>query len=194
MYRRKSPSRHESRCAHSMSVSYIFLLIFMISCSSTPVKDITVQPKVVIEPVKEFAPGELILATQLLTKIFDKEMAPLSCVPDVEEASLLLRTIRPRMEVVQDDMEAMLDSNNDVKAMVQNCDKNCTCGYVDDLIREHLVVLPKAQKRLLALKKNDKEINRCLSYAQSTFCQSELFKQLDKEKVDFSFEDEATVN
>lgn len=177
-----------------MSVSYIILLILFVSCSSPQVKEVSSEPKVVTEPVKEFAPGELILATQLLTKIFDKEMASLSCVPDTEEASLLLRTIRPRMEVVQDDMEAMLDNNNDVKAMIQNCDKNCTCGYVDDLIREHLVVLPKAQKKSLALKKNDKEINRCLNYAQSTFCQSELFKQLDEEKVDFSFGDEATVN
>ena len=172
-----------------MSLKFLALLIFIVSCSS-PQKAPVAAPVAKAEPVKEFAPGELILATQLLTKIFDKEMAPLSCVPDTDEASLLLRTIRPRMEVVQDDMEAMLDDTKEVAAMIKNCDKNCTCGHVDDLLREHLVTLPKSQKKMLADKKNDKELNRCLSYAQSTFCQSELFKQLEREKIDFSFEEE----
>jgi hypothetical protein len=172
-----------------MSVKFIVLLMFVVSCASPQVTPVA-SPAAKSEPVKEFAPGELILATQLLTKIFDKEMAPLSCVPDTDEASLLLRTIRPRMEVVQDDMEAMLDDPKEVASMIQNCDKNCTCGHVDDLIREHLVILPKAQKKMLASKRNDKELNRCLNYAQSTFCQSELYKQLEREKSDFSFEEE----
>jgi hypothetical protein len=173
-----------------MSLKNFIPLLFILSCSTpqvTPPDSQTAK----VESVKEFAPGELILATQLLTKIFDKEMAPLGCVPDTDEASLLLRTIRPRMEVVQDDLEAMLDDQKEVEAMILNCDKNCTCDHVDDLIREHLVVLNKAQKKILASKKNDKELNRCLSYAQSTFCQSELYKQLDKEKSDFSFEEDA---
>jgi hypothetical protein len=172
-----------------MSVKFIVLLMFVVSCAS-PLVTPEAAPAAKTAPVKEFAPGELILATQLLTKIFDEEMAPLSCVPDTDEASLLLRTIRPRMEVVQDDMEAMLDDSKEVANMIQNCDKNCTCGQVDDLIREHLVILPKAQKKMLARKRNDKELNRCLNYAQSTFCQSELYKQLEREKSDFSFEEE----
>jgi hypothetical protein len=171
-----------------MSLKYLMLLVFFASCGSAKVKPLADLP-MKTDPVKEFAPGELILATQLLTKIFDKEMGPLSCIPDTDEASLLLRTIRPRMEVVQDDMEAMLDDSKEVSIMIQNCDKNCTCPEVDDLIREHLVVLPKAQRKMLSLKRNDKELNRCLNYAQSTFCQSELYKQLEREKSDFSFEE-----
>lgn len=172
-----------------MSVKFIVLLMFVVSCAS-PLVTPEAAPAARTGPEKEFAPGELILATQLLTKIFDEEMAPLSCVPDTDEASLLLRTIRPRMEVVQDDMEAILDDSKEVASMIQNCDKNCTCGHVDDLIREHLVILPKGQKKMLARKRNDKELNRCLNYAQSTFCQSELYKQLEREKSDFGFEEE----
>lgn len=165
-------------------------LIFLICACSTSQK--TSTPTVSETPVtapKEFSRGELILGTQLLTKIFDQEMAPLECVPDTDEAGLLLRTIRPRMEVVQDDMEAMLDVPQDIDNLIKTCEQNCTCGYVDELLREHQVNLTKTQKKILASKMTDKEISRCLNYVQTTFCQSELYKTLDKEKGDFSFEE-----
>jgi hypothetical protein len=171
-----------------MSKIIFLLLLILVGCATPHVDKSSITQKP-IEPVKEFSAGELILGSQLLTKIFDKEMASLSCVPDTDEASLLLRTIRPRMEVVQDDMEAALDDDNEIGRMVQDCNKNCTCGYVDDLLREHLVTLSKAQRKSLNAKKSDKEINRCLSFIQSTFCQSELYQQLNKEKSDFSFEE-----
>lgn len=144
--------------------------------------------KEVVAP-KEFARGELILATELLTKVFDEEMAPLACVPDTEEASLLLRTIRPRMEVVQDDMEAMLDNQKSIDELIKGCKESCTCHYVDELLREHQVVLNKNQKKLMNAVKTEKEQGRCLSFIQETFCQSELYKTLDGEKSDFSFEE-----
>jgi hypothetical protein len=140
---------------------------------------------------KEFARGEVILGTQLLTKIFDQEMAPLKCVPDADEASLLLRTINPRMEVIQDDLEAMLDDQNEIKTLVDTCDQNCTCSYIDDLLREHLVVLDKTLRSSLDKKKKQKDLNACLSYVKETFCQGELYQELNKEKVDFTFEEEA---
>lgn len=165
----------------------LILILFITACSSV---NKTENPTPVpAAPPKEFSRGELILGTQLLTKIFDQEMAPLECVPDVDEASLLLRTIRPRMEVVQDDMEAMMDDPKEVSELIRTCDQNCTCGFVDELIREHLVNLTKVQRKQLNAKKTDKELNRCLNFVQSTFCQSELFKTLDKEKADFSFEE-----
>jgi hypothetical protein len=158
------------------------ILLFFVGCSSVKAPSNPDAPK-------EFSRGEVIIGTQLLTKIFDQEMAPLSCVPDTDEASLLLRTIRPRMEVVEDDMEALLDDQAEVNKLIDSCDQNCTCGYVDELLREHLVTLTSDQRKRLNIKKTDKELNRCMNFAQTTFCQSDLYKELNKEKADFSFEE-----
>lgn len=163
-----------------------FLVLLLVSCSTTK----SPEPAPKAAPIqKEFSRGEIILGTQLLTKIFDQEMAPLACVPDTEEASLLLRTIRPRMEVVEDDLEALLDDSKEVATLINTCEQNCTCSYVDDLLREHQVTLTKAQRKSLNNKKSDKEIARCLNYVQSTFCQGELYRTLESEKADFSFEE-----
>jgi hypothetical protein len=171
----------------------LILLFFIISCSHTPEQksppkaEPTVTPKITS---REFSPGELILGTELLTKIFDGEMGPLKCIPNTNEAELLLRTIRPRMEVVQDDMDAMMDNPTEVNNLIKNCDKNCTCGFVDELVREHLVNLTKAQRTSLNAKKSEKELNRCMNYVQTTFCNSELYKTLNLEKSEFTFEGE----
>jgi hypothetical protein len=165
-----------------MPSKIIAFLLFSAACSQmTPVKNPEVS--------KEFAQPELIMASQLLTKIFDGEMAPLSCVPDSDEASLLLRTIQPRMEVVQDDLESMLDDPSKVDELIKNCDKSCTCPYVDDLLKEHVVALNKEQKKIFEVKKSQKEINRCLAFMQETFCKGELYEAINKEKEDFSFEE-----
>lgn len=140
---------------------------------------------------KEFSRGEVILGTQLLTKIFDQEMAPIKCVPDTDEASLLLRTINPRMEVVQDDLEAMLDTDSEVKHLIETCDQNCTCSYIDELMREHLVNLDKSLRSMLDKKKQQKDLNSCLNYVKETFCTSELYLELDKEKADFSYDEDS---
>jgi hypothetical protein len=138
---------------------------------------------------KEFSRGEVILGTQLLTKIFDQEMAPIKCVPDTDEAALLLRTINPRMEIAQDDMEAMLDIEAEVKSLIETCDQNCTCSYVDDLVREHLVILNKGLRATLDKKKKQKDLNSCLNYVKETFCSSELYLELNREKADFSYDE-----
>jgi hypothetical protein len=138
---------------------------------------------------KEFSPGEIILATQLLSKIFDGEMPPLSCVPDNDEASLFIRTIHPRMELVQDELESVLDDPKKIEEIIQSCDQNCTCFFMDELFREHLVTLNRNQKKILDVKKSQKEVNRCMSFIQQSFCQGELYKELNKEKEDFSFEE-----
>lgn len=165
------------------------LLILLISACSTAQKTDTKAVEPTPTPPKEFSRGELILGNELLTKIFDQEMAPLECVPDTDEAGLLLRTIRPRMDIVQDDMEALLDNPKEVDNFIKTCDQNCTCGYVDEVFREHQVTLTKAQRKTLMTKKSDKELARCLNFVQTTFCQSELYKALNQEKVDFSFEE-----
>jgi hypothetical protein len=147
-----------------------------------------VTPPVNTAVPKEFSKGEVILAHQLLTKIFDQEMAPLPCVEDTDEASLLLRTLNPRMELVQDDIEATLDDRNEVATLIQTCDQNCTCSFLDDLLREHLVVITKEQRAALEAKKKMKDLNSCLSYIQATFCQSDIYRTLSQEKAEFSFE------
>lgn len=165
-----------------MSKIIILLSFILTACSSVK----TPEPKAA---PKEFSPGEVILGTQLLQKIYDQEMAPLICVDDTDEAALLLRTIRPRMEVVQDDLEAKLDSTVEVDQLIKSCEKNCTCSFLDDLFKEHQVSLNKKQKASFTPTKVEKETNRCLSYIQTTFCKSELYLELNKEKVDFSFDE-----
>jgi hypothetical protein len=138
---------------------------------------------------KEFSQGEVVLGTQLLSKIYDQEMAPISCVPDLEEASLLLRTINPRMEVVQDNIEAMLDSKNEVRTLIESCDQNCTCSYIDDILKEHVVFLDADLRVTLNKKKKQKDLNSCLNYVKETFCSGELFKELSHEKSEFSYDE-----
>ncbi len=166
-----------------MPLKVLFLLT-LISCSS-----IEAPPRP--QASKEFSRGEVILATQLLTKIYDQEMAPIKCVPDLDEAALLLRTITPRMEVVQDDLEAMLDDDSEVKNLVETCDQNCTCTFIDELFREHLVNLDKKIRATMDKKKKQKDLNSCLNYVRETFCESELFKEMNLEKVDFSYREDS---
>lgn len=166
-------------------IAKLALILTLASCSmvQTPVKP---------HAPKEFSRGEVILSTQLLTKIFDQEMAPLKCVPDVDEAALLIRTLNPRMEVVQDDLEAMLDIASEVKTLVDTCDQNCTCSFVDDLLREHLVTVDKNLRQTLDKKKKQKDLSSCLNYARETFCTSELYLEINREKGEFTYGDEET--
>jgi hypothetical protein len=173
---------------------HLFLVFILSACSSKLKQSPVLIPDsdsalTTFSGQKEFSTGELILGTQLLTKIFDQEMAPLECVEDTDEAGLLLRTIRPRMEIVQDDLEAILDDPKEIDHLIKACQQNCTCGYIDEILREHQVVLTKSQKKELASKKTDKEVSRCLNFSRNTFCQSELYKTLNQEKQDFSFEE-----
>ncbi len=170
-----------------MSIRILLVLILIVACST----DKKSKRTTTTTPVKEFSRGEIILGTQLLTKIFDGEMGPIECVPDNDEASLLLRTIRPRMEMTEDDLEAVLDQEAEVKKLIDTCDQNCTCVYVDDLLREHLVTLTNADRKILTQKRSEKEVNRCMAFVQNTFCQSELYRTLNSEKADFSFEEGA---
>jgi hypothetical protein len=164
-----------------MQIKFIILLIFLISCSSS----INQKPKA----IKEFSQGEVILASKLLDKIFDKQMAPIECVKDVDEAELFLRTLTQRLELAQDDIEAQLDEPKEIDKLIENCQSDCTCGYVDELMKEHQVDLTKKQRKTLTQKTSEKELSRCLNYAQTTFCQSELFKTLNEEKKEFSYEE-----
>jgi hypothetical protein len=56
-----------------------------------------------------------------------------------------------------------------------------------ELLKEHLVELTRGQKKALANAWSEKEVNRCMSFQLSTFCQSELYQELQKEKADFTY-------
>lgn len=173
-----------------MSKIILFVLIFLIiSCTHRPQSASTSPSASPMNNQKDFNPGEVILANQLLTKIFDEEMGPLKCVSDKNEASLLLRTLRPRMEIAQDDLEAGLDSADEVNNMIKSCQQTCTCHFIDELFREHQVTLNKTQLKQFTPKKSKQELNRCMAFIQNTFCEGELFKSLDQEKIDFSFDE-----
>jgi hypothetical protein len=167
-------------------IKILALLLCCLSCSTLSTHK---EAETSSSSTKEFSPGELILATELLVKIFDGEMPPLTCVPDTEEASLLLRTIRPRMEVVEDDIEAILDQKDHLDKLIGQCRENCTCFFLEGVLREHQVNISSSQKKILYAKKPDNEQSKCLNFIKDTFCQSELYKILDSEKSDFSFEE-----
>ncbi len=156
-------------------------MLFILSC--------TTKAPTTIDRPREFSQGEVILASKLLDKIFDKQMAPIECVNDTDEAELLIRTITPRFEIVQDDIEAQLDEPQEIDKLIKKCQGDCTCGYLDEIFKEHQVELSKTQKKAMKEKASEKEMSRCLNYAQTTFCQSELYKSLNEEKKDFSFEE-----
>lgn len=170
-------------------IIFCVMILMSYSCSSTSVSSKKVAHPQHLESSKHFSSGEIILPHELLNKIFDQEMAPLECVPNSDEAGLLLRTLRLRMEVIEDDIEASLDDDEKVTQLIETCQNNCICSYVEDLLKEHQVDLSPSLKKSLQKKNSPKEISRCLNFARTTFCQSELYKELNKEKVDFSFEE-----
>jgi len=53
------------------------------------------------------------------------------------------------------------------------------------------VTLPNNLRITLDKKKKQKDLNACLNYVKETFCSSELFQELNKEKADFSYEEES---
>lgn len=158
----------------------IIILTLFISCATS-------QRASKTDALKDFSPRELITSSRLLTKIYDEERPPLTCVPDTAAAELLLRTLRPRLEVVIDDIEAALDNTQEVNSLVNNCLNDCTCEFIDDIFREHQIALTKAQTKTLqkGIKANEAT---CLDGRAKSFCSSQLFQALDNEKGDFSFE------
>jgi hypothetical protein len=138
---------------------------------------------------KDFQSGEVINSHQLLTKIFDRELPPIDCVPNIDEASLLLRTLSPRMELVQDDLEASLDDENKVAELLKECDLNCTCSFIDDLLREHMVPLDEKLKRLLVDKIKSNKNQACMTQLKEKFCQGDLYHTINQEKEDFTYQE-----
>lgn len=161
----------------------LLMTLFFVACAQ-----IKTPPSAPVPP-KNFPSADVIQATQLLTRIFDGEIKGIRCVPSAEEASLLLRTLRPRMEVVEDDLQAHLDHPSTIQQLLVSCQQQCTCQYVDELIRENNIVLSKKERGQLNTRISDKENKRCSTAFMQTFCQGELFQTLDNEKAEFTYDD-----
>ena len=138
---------------------------------------------------KDFQAGDIVNANQLLTEIFEQEIPPIDCVPTIDEASLLLRTLSPRMELVQDDFEALLDDESKVAGLIQECELNCTCGFIEDLFREHMVPLDKKLKRILDDKIRKDKNQACMTQVKAKFCLSDLYRTINLEKEDFTYQE-----
>jgi hypothetical protein len=160
----------------------IFFIFILISCSQLTPPQNPSHPK-------DFQAGEIINANELLTKIFEQQTATIDCVPSIDEASLLLRTLSPRMELVQDDFEALLDDEGKVTGLIKECDLHCTCGLIDDLIREHMVPLDKKLKRLLDHHIRNSTNRVCMNQFKEKFCQSDLYRTINQEKEDFTYQE-----
>jgi len=134
--------------------------------------------------------AEIILANQLLEKIYSQESPLLECIDDVEDASLLQRTLNPLLETAQDEFEASLDDDSSLNRLVTNCDVDCTCSYLNDLIKEHQVILQKETSKALLKKMKSKNMFECTKKFSENFCKSKLFEKLDQEKNQFTYEEE----
>lgn len=141
-----------------MQTKLIFCIIIILSsCSTLKSQNTSNKHHISKEEVpKDFNSAEVIQSSILLTKIYDKEISPLPCVPDTEEAAVLQRTLEPRFELAQDDFEASLDHVTEVDKLIEKCEFNCSCYYIDELIREHQVNLSRQSKKLLNDKKTSK--------------------------------------
>lgn len=162
-------------------------IIFLSSCST--LKDNGPKSEVNTNPSREFKSSEVILTQTYLEKIYEKQTSLPTCIEDTEDAGLLLRTLGPRLEIAQDDFEAILDKDSDINQVIKTCELDCTCHYFDELLREHQVTLSKESKKILESKKSGKEKKRCLESIQKDFCNSEIYKTLNLEKSDFSFDE-----
>ncbi len=135
-----------------------------------------------------FSKGELILTSQLLLNIHDGVMPPLDCVQDREEAEILLRAIHPRMDEVEIYLDKNLQDTNLRGKLLSECSENCTCAYIGQLIKDNNISMSEVEKndwaKILGLYKKERE-NQCLSFIQSSYCQSALQTDLDNEKEDF---------
>ncbi len=141
------------------------------------------------QEASHFSKGEIILSTSLLMNIHDGLMAPLDCVPDRKEAELLLRVIRPRLDEVDIYIDQRLQGPEKREQLFKECLDNCSCAYLDQMMKENKTALFKEeQKKWNETLKNFKAEReaQCLSYIQSSFCESPLFTEIENEKADFT--------
>lgn len=106
----------------SMEICKVFALLVCISSCSGVKK----EPSSSVN----FADSDIILAHDLLDKIYSKELPPIECISDSEEASLYQRALGPVFERIQDEFEATLADEKKLQTLLNQCEKDCTCHYL----------------------------------------------------------------
>jgi hypothetical protein len=158
----------------------IIFLILITSCSH--------KAPFSTEETANFSKGEVILSSSLLINIHDGLMPYLDCVPDRKEAELLLRVIRPRLDEVDITLDKKIANQSTREVLFSECTDNCTCAYLDQMLKENKTALFKEEKVQWNKIYNDFKSHReaqCLSYIQSSFCESPLYSEIENEKSDF---------
>ena len=165
------------------AITIVSILGFTLSCAQH--KNLTL--------VNQTGPVEIdykvIQSNTLLTKIYEGEIKPLSCVEDKEEAELFLRTLASRFDNVSDDYQSKLDDQDEIKNLINNCESNCTCDFLEELLKENEIDLTPAQSAQFKKIKLKKVTEVCSAQIEELFCQSQLFRELDKEKDLFKYDE-----
>jgi hypothetical protein len=165
------------------AITFFSILGFTLSCAQH--KDLAL--------VNQTGPVEIdykvIQSNTLLTKIYEGEIKPLSCVADKEEAELFLRTLASRFDIVSDDYQSRLDDQDEIKNLINNCESNCTCDFLEELLKENEIDLTPAQSAQFKKIKFKKVTEACTAQIEESFCQSRLFRELEKEKDLFKYDE-----
>jgi hypothetical protein len=165
------------------SLTVILILGFTFSCAQH--KDLTFVNQT--GPVE--IDNQVIQSNTLLTKIYEGEIKPLGCIEDKEEAELFLRTLASRFDIVSDDYQSRLDDQDEIKKLINNCESNCTCDFLEELLKENEIDLTPAQSAQFKKIKFKKMTEACTAQIEESFCQSQLFRELEKEKDLFKYDE-----
>ncbi len=155
--------------------SVLIHLIFIGSCSGLH------NPS----PSDEINISETLHAQELLLNIKDKKTETLPCIEDPEDAEILLKILDPQYEDVLDSYQAKLDDDTEIEKLIQNCENDCTCSFINSLLEENEIKLEKTVKKDLIRKISSKEFVTCSKEMTNNFCESSLYKKMEKEKSEF---------
>ncbi len=165
------------------ALRFIPILGFILSCAQ---HEKTNRPdQIAVEEID----NQVIQFNALLTKIYEGKIKPLSCIEDKEEAELLLRALASRFDSVTDVYQSRLDHQDEIQDLINNCESNCTCDYVEELFKENEIELSTPQSAQFNQIKAKMVSKNCTDQIQKIFCQSQLFRELDKEKDHFKYEE-----
>ena len=162
--------------------SLLVILIFIGSCASSNSRAPMASPPI------EISTSETLHAHELLLSIMDGKSETLPCIEDPEEAAILLKTLDPEYEEILDSYQAKLDDDKEVQQLIQNCEKDCTCLFINSLLEENEIPIEKAVKKDLKLKMSGERHIACSQKMTNQFCESSLYKKIEKEKLEFKLD------
>lgn len=165
------------------AITFVSILGFTLSCAQH--KNLALDNQTGLVEID----NQVIQSNTLLTKIYEGEIKPLRCIEDKEEAELFLRALASRFDTVSDDYQSKLDNQDEIKNLINNCESNCTCDFLEELLKENEIDLTPAQSAQFKKIKIKKVTETCTAQIEELFCQSQLFRELDKEKDLFKYDE-----